>query len=328
MNFEEFIEKIKQIIKENMGDDTRVESKKVLKNNGVTLTGVVILNENQNCVPNIYLDNYFEQYNKGRNIQDIVCEILKYYEEHKIEKRVNMECFSDFDYVKNNLCFRLINFDRNKELLNQVPHIRYLDLAIVFYCIVEEESIGYGNILIRNEHIKRWEADINKIKAHAYINTPKLLKANILPMEDVIYELMKSKMAVDIEHSIENHMDERICVTDEMIDPIVKEMLGKIYTESKGPKMYVASNDRKNFGAAILKYENCLSDFANSIQSDFYILPSSVHELILIPIENEENEVEKLKEMVQEVNRTELMEEEILSDSVYLFKRGKGITKI
>lgn len=327
MSFEKFIEEIKKMVKEYLGDSIRVEDKTVLKNNGVKFTGIVILKENQNCVPNIYLDSYYQQYERGRDLCDIVHEIVKYYEEHKIEEYVNMECFSNYECVKNNICFRLINLEKNKELLEQIPHIPYLDMAIVFYCVVNNECIGKGNILIRNEHLKRWKADVNDIRECAFANTPELLKGQIAPMEDVICELMRKKMIYEIENSIEEQMASCVRVTEEMVEPIVKEMMDKIYTEAKGPKMYVAGNYCKNYGAAVILYENFLEKFAKEINSDFYILPSSIHEVILIPVGNDEEEVARLKYMVYEVNHTELEAEEILSDSVYRFVRQGGIIK-
>ena len=204
-----------------------------------------------------------------------------------------------------------------------------MDLAIVFYCIVDNECLGNGSILVRNEHLKKWEVSIQELKQNAMKNTPKRLKGSIVPMEDVICELMRRRMIWDIENSIEEQMESRIQITEDMVEPIVREMFGKIYTESKGPKMYVAGNESKNYGAAVILYEDFLASFAKKIQSDFYILPSSVHEVILIPVENEESEISRLKDMVYEVNHTEVCAEEILSDSVYLFKNSNGmITKL
>lgn len=324
MNFENFITEIKKMVKEYLGNDVKVEDKSVLKNNGVKFTGIVILKQNQNCVPNIYLNGYFEQYQRGRGLGDIVCEIIRYYEEHKIEQRVNINCFSDFQHIKNKLCYKVVNFEKNRELLKEIPYIPYMDLAIVFYCVIDNERIGNGTILIRNEHLKKWNVTIKEIQKCAFANTPQILKGKITPMEDVICDLMRKRMILDIENSIREQTDSHIPVSEEIIEPIIREMLEKIYTEAKGPKMYVAGNESKNFGAAVILYQSFLENFAETIQSDFYILPSSVHEVILIPVEGEEEEVEKLKNMVYEVNRTELEREEILSDSVYLYKRKEN----
>lgn len=325
MNFKNFVEEIKKMVKEYLGRECKVEVKEVLKNNGVKLTGIVILEGEQNCVPNIYLNEYYEKFKEGRCIRDIVYEIINYYEKHKVMVKINMDFFSDFEKMKEKICYKLINFEKNKELLQHIPHMVYLDLAIVYYCVVENESIGNGSILIRNEHINKWRVDLKMLHETAVYNTKKLLMGKILPMEDVICEMLKRKMILEIESSAKRQMDSDILVTEKMVEPIVREMMVKIYSEAKGPKMYVASNENKNYGAAVILYDEFLNDFANSIQADFYILPSSVHEVILIPVESDKDEVCQLKRMVYEVNHTELEEEEILSDSIYLFKRSGGI---
>lgn len=329
MSFNKFIEEIKHMIKEYLGEKVKVDQKTVLKNNGVRLTGIVIMEGKENCIPNIYLNNYYDQFKEGRCLRDIVYEIATYYEQHKISQHVNIDVFSNFDQVKDGICFRLVNFEKNQELLKQIPHIPYLDLAIVFYCVICNEYIGNGSILIRNEHLERWKVNTDIIQKLAFNNTQNLFKGEITPMEDVICAMIKRRMIGEIENSIKAQLDSDIKVTEEMVEPIVREMVHDIYSETKGPKMYVVSNSERNFGAAAILYQSFLEDFANKTMSDYYILPSSIHEVILIPVENEENEVERLKNMVCEVNNTELSIEEILSDSIYLFKRSVGlITKL
>lgn len=327
MNFKQFIQEIKEKVHEVLGEKITVEEKEVLKNNGVKLTGIVIIEGNMNCVPNIYLNDYYKQYKNGRGIDDIVCEIFKFYEYHKIETHMNMDFFSDYECVKSKLRFRVINFSRNTELLSQIPYVPYLDLAIVFYCMVENECIGNGSILIRNEHLEKWKISEEVLKQDAFLSTQLKFKGEIKPMEDVIYEMIKRRMTLEIQNSARKHMDANISLTDEIVEPIVKEMMDNVYSEDKGPKMYVLSNESKTYGAGVLLYQDLLKDFANKTQSDYYILPSSIHEVILIPV-TEEEDVLRLKNMVCEVNRTEMEMEEILSDCVYIFRRNEMEIKI
>lgn len=327
MNFKQFIQEIKETVKEALGEKIVVEEKEVLKNNGVRLTGIVIVEGNANCVPNIYLNDYYKQYKNGRGIDDIVCEIFKFYEYHKIEKHMNMDFFSDYECVKSKLRFRLVNFARNTELLTQIPYVPYLDLAIVFYCMVENECIGNGSILIRNEHLEKWKISKEILKKDAFLSTQLKIIGEIKPMEDVIFEMIMRRMTLEIQNSARKHMDANISISDDIVEPIVKEMMDNVYSEDKGPKMYVLSNESKTFGASAILYQNLLSEFANKTQSDYYILPSSIHEVILIPIK-EDDELLRLKNMVYEVNRTEMETEEILSDCVYIFKRSEGEIKI
>ena len=177
--------------------------------------------------------------------------------------------------------------------------------------------------------MEKWRVDLKTVQNQAFYNTRTLFPGKIVPMEDVICEMMKDKMIWEIERSIQKQMDESVRVTEEMIEPIIGEMMAKVYSEAKGPQMYVVSSTSKNFGAAAILYESFLMDFAKETKSDYYILPSSIHEVILIPVDKENEEISHLKHMVYEVNHSEMAEEEILSDAIYVFKRNSGlITKL
>lgn len=90
------------------------------------------------------------------------------------------------------------------------------------------------------------------------------------------------------------------------------------------PPMYVITNKQNLYGAVCILYPDVLKDVAQKLDSDFYVLPSSVHETIAVPAENLDiNHASSLKAMVREVNQSELTPEEVLSDNVYYYCRKK-----
>jgi NhaP-type Na+/H+ and K+/H+ antiporter len=95
----------------------------------------------------------------------------------------------------------------------------------------------------------------------------------------------------------------------------------------KGDAMYVVTNASKNRGAAALFDFDFLRNVAEELESDFYILPSSLHEIILV-LEQEAPAKELLKEMISDVNQTQVSEEEFLSDNVYFYCREENQVKI
>lgn len=325
MNFNEFIEEIKTIVKEFLGKDVKIEVKTVLKNNGVKLTGLVIMEGENNCAPNIYLNHYYSQYQQGRYMRDIAYEISEYYEKNRIRTSLDISCFMDFEKISDQICFRLINREKNRELLEEIPYIPYLDLAIIFYGVIKEESIGNGSILIKNEHLKKWNVTAKMLWDKAFKNTPKLYPGTIIPMEEMIISMLHERIRKDMEKCVQKQLNTSVKVTDKMVEPIVKEALGDISKDVTELEMYVLSNREKYFGASSLLYENILKEFADHMKSDYYILPSSVHEVILVPVKDREDEKEQLANMVREVNCTELDTEDILSDGVYLFERSTGL---
>ena len=90
--------------------------------------------------------------------------------------------------------------------------------------------------------------------------------------------------------------------------------------------MYIATNSMRLNGANVVFYDSLLKTFSELIKSDFYIIPSSIHEVMLVP--NSSLELKELKEMVYSINRTALMEEEFLSDNVYYYNVNTDSIKI
>ncbi len=328
MEFKNFVEEVKETIKQYFREEVTIEIKEILKNNGVLMTGLVILEKDRNCAPNIYLNDFYEQYQNGKTIYHICSDIMMCYKEFKMDKRIDMDFFSNYGVVKEKLTFRLVNYVGNQELLNQVPHVPFLDLAIIFACNVSNECVESGSILIRNEHMKEWNITVDELQQDALKNAIKTQKAEIRPMEDVIYDMVKYHMNLEIQNLASKNLNTKVTIQDDLINPIVDEMLEKMYSEAKGPQMYVLTNDSKYYGAGTILYDNLMMDFAIKTQMDYYVIPSSVHEMILVPMTECEEDLSYLKNMVCEVNKTELAKEEILSDCIYVFRKDEGNLKI
>ncbi len=279
------------VVAENLNrllDQTATTSiQTTLKNNGRERVGITIAHEATNIFPTIYLEEFFEQYQSGRNIEDIVSNIAHIYHEVKFETDWDVSQITDFSHAKNNVVYKLIHFERNKELLCNVPFIPYHDLAIVFYLLLEKTERGTASILITNDIQNSWHICLSDLYQAASQNTPNLLVPELKPICAVIQDLLNTPCQHFEDH--ESHM-------------------------------YVLSNHMRHFGAACILYNHVLEDIGNQLGEDFYVLPSSVHETILIPLKFSSEKV-ILDQMVKEVNETQLSEEEVLSDHAYYYSR-------
>lgn len=107
----------------------------------------------------------------------------------------------------------------------------------------------------------------------------------------------------------------------------VKEQIeqGSDLNLPKGPEMYAFKYDEKAYGAAILMNANALAFMSQKLKGDFYIIPSSIHEIILFTLNGEEEKgfIEKMKQDVEEVNTLMVEEQEILSYHVFKFSAEK-----
>ena len=201
--------------------------------------------------------------------------------------------------------FRIIHSASNQVLLNDLPHLPYLDLSIVFFVFLERNEAGQMTALIHNEHMKRWNVSVNDLWNAASRNTPREYPAQIQSMADLLREIAQKNMG-------------------EHYDP---ELIQDLLDSDDAAPLYVLSNSNGLYGASCMVYQNVLKDFADHLQADLILLPSSVHEVLLTP-NLEDSSYEDLSSMVTSINRQEVSPEEQLSNQVYLFSRKDGSLKV
>lgn len=303
MDFNEFKEELIEIIKGKTEENTSVTVHTVNKNNGIILNGLVIMSEAETISPTIYLEPFFEMAKKGKDMYALADEILALSMEQKNKFNFDVDEFQDINVTGKKILYKLINYDKNGELLKNVPHRRWQDLAIVYYVLVSCDELGTGTILIRNEHLKLWNVGEQELFTFATENAPRLLKKTIKTMAEIILDFMDEKLMDSDENEI-----------------TVKA--AKEFGENTPIKMYVMGNKVKLNGACVILYDRALASFAEYVDSDFYILPSSIHEVILVPI-NEDVDEHALLSLVREVNENSVTEEEWLSDNIYKYNRSE-----
>lgn len=321
MTLEQFSEKITSALKQHFGGEYCIRTLEVKKNNGVRLHGLSILKQDDpnRIAPTIYMEDFYERYIGGIPLAETVREIIRTYEAHTVKEDISMEFFRDYEKVRDRIVYKLINYEMNKGLLQEIPHILYLDLAVVFYYYMENETFGAASILIYNVHIKNWAVSRERLIADAKYNTPRVLGYRLANMEDIMRELIRKDLWDRISQKKNDGRQKEKDSLEKLTDQMVECFLdGRAETQ-----MYVLSNRSSMNGAACILYPNVLKEFAERIGSDLYILPSSIHEVILIKDQGIED-AEGLRNMVKDVNRTQLDPEEILSDQVYYYSRENG----
>ncbi len=310
MNYNEFITYIKNSFKRLMGGNSRIEVKSIIKNNDCEMEALIIMEGDCVVSPTIYLNDYYEAYKKGMHIGDIISQIYRTYKNYKIDNNISAEFFRDFAKIKSNIVYKHVNKDNNKKLLKDVPYFEYLDLAIVFYFIINTEDIKNATALIHNRHLELWNINKDALFEIAKYNTPRLLRCTMADMNDVIRGFIYEEMT-----------DGKGVMPESLAE---LERLETAY-DNRTVKMFVLTNNLKVNGAACILYDNIIRQFASFIGSDLYIIPSSVHEVILVPAGSVG--IEELNKMVRQVNREEVEKYEILSDHIYkyVYKQDKII---
>ncbi len=304
-DYRNFVSCITERVAEKAGPDYQVSGRRILKNNSVTLDSVTILQNGRVVSPSFYLDDYYDAYREGMPSDVIADRILDQY--RSCMKDVDDDVVGDFsfDAMKNRIVFKLINYEMNKQLLEDTPHIRYLDLAVIFCCLVKVDKCGMGTIRITNEHCRSWGVGVEELKRCAFENVPYIMPFSFKNIFCLLAEILLD----------ETDLSSGTAHDREVIKDIIQS-LESDQSRRKGNSIYVLTTPNRINGAACLLYDGLLEQIKERLGSGFFILPSSVHEVIIVP-DCEENGRAIFENMVPEVNREQVPVCDILSDRVY-----------
>ena len=308
MNYTEFVNAVKEKLTQELKGGVRVNVYTTTKNNATERTGLILETPGVNISPTIYLEEFFELYEKGKQMDWIIEDLVELYEEIRQEKSWDYERMLSFEGVKDRIIFRLINTEKNKDLLLDVPHKKFLDLSLVFAVLVEADNDGTAVMLIKDLHMRQWKVTKEQLWNAAKENTKRLLPAECFGMNFAVCELLSR--STPGEHDRENLLRRTWHIHEELELP-------------EKDKMYVLSNKLKNYGAACIAYPYILDMLAGVLKENFYVLPSSVHEVIIVP-ESSRIRQSELERMVREINETQVPEEEILSNHAYFYYAQEG----
>ncbi len=296
MTMDVFATAVKETVEGILGNGHEVKVQEVIKNNNTHLTGLVIKHKDVSVAPTVYLEQFFEDFITGNSdIVSVAERIISVYEHGAGKVDFDVAAITDFSFCKEKICFKLINAKRNKKLLEEAPNVLLLDLAVIFYIFLGNEGFGTASITIKNNMAELWNITTEELFDITKKNTQRLFPATVRPMSSVLFGIM---------NGLSDHDNEFY----DMDDPM------------KGlDTIYVCSNNSDFWGAGTVLYDDVLKGIADTSESDdIFIIPSSVHETLLIP--NNAMDVSFLKQMVNEVNATAVAPEEVLSDSVYVYR--------
>ncbi|MBE5955882.1 MAG: hypothetical protein E7253_05460 [Lachnospiraceae bacterium] len=282
MNYEEFKQCLSAILKEKYAkEEYEVNIRKIVKNNGLCLDGLCIFHKEEPVSPTIYLDSYYQQYTRGALLADIIDDIEKEYARGMRLKPVlpNVEAY--YETVRSQIIMRLVNYDKNKEILEECPYIPFHDLAITFRWLAHQDSIGISTALISNKELEVWGISLEQLYEDAVRNTEQLFPAEINRLRDV----MAAK---------------------------------GIISEDTDFDLYLVTNEQGINGATCILYNGLLKEFARVHKSSFYLLPSSIHEM-MICFADENISEDMLLSLVRKANHVVVTMGEVLSDNIYYY---------
>lgn len=183
MNYQEFLTTIRTQLSLRIETGVTLDIRSFTKNNGTHYDGLVLLHPKKNVSPAIYLMPYYHRYLEGVCLEEICEDILHTYQAHAPEENFDTSYFTDFSRASEHIVMRLVSFEKNQELLKEVPVFHYQDLAVIFYCLLHASAENQANILIHNHHLNLWKTDKETLYRLAKKNTPQLLPPTAYPDE-------------------------------------------------------------------------------------------------------------------------------------------------
>ncbi|MDD3277909.1 MAG: DUF5688 family protein [Lachnospiraceae bacterium] len=301
MNYEMFQLTLAEEVRRLIGKQDKVQIQQVQKNNGIVFQAMSILTNGEKISPVLYLEGFYQRYQQGVPIAHLAKLVLAQYRENKKNQNLDFTFFKHYEKVKDNIFCKIINSEKNRALLQSVPCRKILDLAIVCYYQVDQALMKGAVIQINDQHIAVWEISEQELLNTAIANTVRENPLEIQSMTEML---------------------------DEMLSLKEKDELGDFEEICASPMpMYIITNQRRMNGAICAFLPEYLEKAARVMQGDFYILPSSIHECILVPAFAAFSPKE-LGEMVKDINDTQIEPQEVLSNHIYCYHTvSKTVTR-
>lgn len=297
MNYEEFKDVVKQEFMSYLPEKYRhlkLDIRPVEKVN-VVKDGMNFLDMNQKtwATPTFYVQDMYDSYQDLGDYQEVFEAVAATVS--KALRRPIVEANLDLKDAKENIVFQLINTEQNKEMLSSLPHREIHDLSIIYRWVVQKDEKGIKSGIVKKELMEKLGLDEEQIFKLAVENYKRLLVPTVRTMDEVMIETMVARGYTEdyAEFFVEQH--------------------------STKEKMWVISNETKINGAGSMLYDDVLQTVAKELNSNLYVIPSSVHEIIAIPVGFVQPH--ELANLVNEVNMNDVSLEERLSNQVYHYDK-------
>ncbi len=272
----------------------RVEKQDVDKVQGESYKGLAIRRDDMQIAPVFNVEALYAQMDSqpyGSILNDLVQKAVGI-----MEKPLNIstEILQDYDFMKGQLMAQIISAKDNAERLEQMPHRQMKDMAVIYRFMVGEDPYGEPmTVAVTNAMLESYgitEAQLHDdAMAAMKMNQP----YSIRPLGAVLAEM----------------------------DPFMDQEMGEVMGP---PGLYVATTESKMYGAAVIAQPDFMDNAAGILKGDFYVLPSSLHEVLLLR-DDGMTDYRELEGMVRAINEMEVQPADRLTNTVYHYDAGERL---
>ena len=298
MTRDEFISHVKeeltQMLPEELTKDLDIQETVVLKSNDQKHHGLTFKREESEAAPTIYLDEAYARFTSGEDLHALTAEIRDAYlqtfsmpEPQKID--------FDYDKIKDKLTVRLLEIKRNRDFLATTPYMT-VGHGLAMVCDIKMQDGDEGS----------WRATVTQsmMEGQNYDKRELFMAA----MDNA--QLIDPPVLVDMGQALFTHEGENLMTRNEPLPP------------EDVSNMYVLSNTGGMLGSAVLFYPDTREHVAEVLGEGYCVLPSSQHEVLIIPDSAGIDRAE-LSEMVKQANQSVVEPKDVLSDTVFHYDRDE-----
>ncbi len=294
MNFDEFVAQVKDRVKDFLPDDFADASVEVMETRKLnqTYTALIIRKEGQSIAPSIDLDALYAEL-ENSSMEEVLEQAADLAQRQP--EGLDVESIQDYEKAKERLFIRVSGTEDNQVLLQDIPHREYNGLAITYHVMAEINDQEMGSTMVTNDLLEKFGVTKEQLHEDALRNSPKILPPSIEPMEAMLQKMLGFGAAMETPTAFEEQI---------------------LSLDMKKEGMAVLTNRQAVNGAAVIFYPEVLEKIGDSQQVNFFILPSSVHEVILVN-DDGSMKLKDLEDMVKSINAAEVAPKDRLSDTVF-----------
>jgi hypothetical protein len=289
---EQFFAEMKEALMRLKPEGMEITFMRFDKQNRMGLHGCTLAMPEAAAAPTFYLEDLYEAYLNGTAVEDIAEGVIEFAKENNRAVIPNGIDVVDYESARKHLGLMVIGAEENREYLETLVHEVIEGLALVPIIFIKDKN-STGCIKIKNEFLALWGVTPQDVMEEARQNAPNSMPPTLRAMGDIIGET--SSQASD--------------------DLYVPE-----------EEILVVNNEDFVYGASAVFYPGLLERIWKALGTDFYILPSSINEMLILRDLGQDPMM--LLNIVKTVNRTEVSPEEILADAVFYYSRNGGFRRV
>ena len=284
MDYEQFLEQVKADLREQF-PYMNVEIRNVEKLQGQSYTGISIAPEGSNTGATLDLRSEFQLVQEEMIPMKVAFARIERIAADALEQipQVDPMALQDYEQMKHTLIMQAVPVGPNRALLETIPHRTMEDIAIVYRFQLEHRENADATVLVTNQMLQNYGITAEQLMADAAVSAPQRNPVSLRSLAEVLSEMSGG-----------------------MIPP---EDVG-------APPLLVATVPGAVNGAGVMGYPDFFKDAAERIGGSYFILPSSVHEILLLADDGSMS-AQELSAMVSAVNSQEVMPEEQLGSEAY-----------